>query len=62
MATPEEVKSLFTHTVDVGIEHGTVLVIYHQESYEVTTFRTEGTYQDFRHPILLPLLEVLKKT
>ena len=49
-ATPEEVKSLFTHTVDVGIEHGTVLVIYHQESYEVTTFRTEGTYQDFRHP------------
>ena len=49
-ATPEEVKSLFTHTVDVGIEHGTVLVIYHQDSYEVTTFRTEGTYQDFRHP------------
>ena len=49
-ATPEEVKSLFTHTVDVGIEHGTVLVIYHQENYEVTTFRTEGTYQDFRHP------------
>lgn len=49
-ATPEEVKSLFSHTVDVGIEHGTVLVIYHQDSYEVTTFRTEGTYQDFRHP------------
>ena len=49
-ATPEEVKSLFAHTVDVGIEHGTVLVLHHHESYEVTTFRTEGTYQDFRHP------------
>lgn len=49
-ATPEEVKGLFAHTVDVGIEHGTVLVLYHHESYEVTTFRTEGTYQDFRHP------------
>lgn len=49
-ATPEEVKSLFSHTVDVGIEHGTVLVLHHHDSYEVTTFRTEGTYQDFRHP------------
>ena len=49
-ATPEEVKSLFSHTVDVGIEHGTVLVLHHYDSYEVTTFRTEGTYQDFRHP------------
>ena len=49
-ATPEEVKGLFAHTVDVGIEHGTVLVLHHHESYEVTTFRTEGTYQDFRHP------------
>ncbi len=49
-ATPEEVKSLFSHTVDVGIEHGTVLVLHHNDSYEVTTFRTEGTYQDFRHP------------
>ena len=49
-ATPEEVKSLFAHTIDVGIEHGTVLVLHHHESYEVTTFRTEGTYQDFRHP------------
>lgn len=49
-ATPEEVKSLFSYTVDVGIEHGTVLVLHHHDSYEVTTFRTEGTYQDFRHP------------
>ena len=49
-ATPEEVKSLFSHTVDVGIEHGTVLVLHHHDSYEVTTFRTEGTYHDFRHP------------
>ena len=38
-ATPEEVKSLFSHTVDVGIEHGTVLVLHHHDSYEVTTFR-----------------------
>ena len=49
-ATPQEVKEIFTHTVDVGIEHGTVMVIYHKEGYEVTTFRTEEGYEDFRHP------------
>lgn len=49
-ATPEEVKRLFKKTVDVGIEHGTVMVLYHGEGYEVTTFRTEEGYEDFRHP------------
>ena len=49
-ATPHEVKEIFPHTVDVGIEHGTVMVIYHKEGYEVTTFRTEEGYEDFRHP------------
>ena len=27
-ATPEEVKQLFSKTIDIGIEHGTVLVLY----------------------------------
>ena len=49
-ATPKEVKEIFPHTVDVGIEHGTVMVIHHKEGYEVTTFRTEEGYEDFRHP------------
>lgn len=49
-AIPEEIKQIFTHTVDVGIEHGTVLVVYHGTSYEITTFRAETSYQDFRRP------------
>lgn len=49
-ALPEEIKSLFRKTVDVGIEHGTVLVIYEGVSYEVTTFRTESGYVDHRRP------------
>lgn len=48
-ATPIEVKQLFKHTVDVGIEHGTVLVVL-DETIEVTTFRSEATYSDFRRP------------
>jgi tRNA nucleotidyltransferase (CCA-adding enzyme) len=49
-ATPVEVKKVFPNTVDIGIEHGTVLVIFQKESYEVTTFRTEAEYLDNRRP------------
>ncbi|MGT2754075.1 CCA tRNA nucleotidyltransferase [Streptococcus ovis] len=49
-AYPEETKSVFQRTVDVGIEHGTVLVLHHQHEYEITTFRTEDVYVDYRRP------------
>ncbi|MEQ2528111.1 CCA tRNA nucleotidyltransferase [Robertmurraya yapensis] len=49
-ATPEEIKGIFSKTVDVGIAHGTVVVLYQGESYEVTTFRSESEYDDFRRP------------
>ncbi|MDQ0218965.1 CCA tRNA nucleotidyltransferase [Peribacillus cavernae] len=49
-ATPLEIKSIFRKTVDVGIEHGTVLVLVNGEGYEITTFRTESGYSDFRRP------------
>ncbi|TYS58224.1 CCA tRNA nucleotidyltransferase [Sutcliffiella horikoshii] len=50
-ATPEEIQSIFPKTVDVGAEHGTIIVLTpDEESYEVTTFRTDGNYTDNRHP------------
>ncbi|WP_071395569.1 CCA tRNA nucleotidyltransferase [Bacillus tuaregi] len=49
-ATPEEVKHIFPKTIDVGIEHGTVIVLWDKETYELTTFRTDGEYHDFRRP------------
>lgn len=49
-AYPEEVKQLFDKSIDTGIKHGTVTVLYNNESYEITTFRTESGYQDFRRP------------
>ncbi|MBS9338230.1 CCA tRNA nucleotidyltransferase [Fructobacillus sp. M2-14] len=49
-AYPEEVKDIFEKTVDTGIQHGTVMVLDHGEGYEITTFRTESTYTDFRRP------------
>lgn len=49
-AKPEEIKRLFSRTVDTGIEHGTVTVLLGKESFEVTTYRIDGAYEDSRHP------------
>lgn len=59
-ANPLQVKSLFNHTVDTGIKHGTVTVLIGGEGFEVTTYRIDGEYQDSRHPcevIFTPSLE-----
>ena len=49
-AMPQEVKALFGHTIDTGIQHGTVTVMIDHEGYEVTTYRIDGEYEDARHP------------
>lgn len=49
-ASPEEVKNIFSHTIDTGIEHGTVTVMLDRVGYEVTTYRIDGKYEDGRHP------------
>ena len=49
-AQPEQVMSIFRKVIPTGIKHGTVTVLFRGESYEVTTFRTEGAYSDSRHP------------
>src|SRR4051812_38283336 len=60
-ATPEEVKQIFSKTVDVGIEHGTLLVLYQNQSYEITTFRTEAEYEDYRRPKAVSFIRSLKE-
>jgi tRNA nucleotidyltransferase (CCA-adding enzyme) len=49
-ATPDEVISIFQKTYETGLKHGTVSIPVNDELFEVTTFRTEGTYSDGRHP------------
>lgn len=60
-AFPEEVKQVFMRTFDTGIEHGTVSVLEAGEIYEITTFRTEGTYADFRRPDEVVFIRSLEK-
>ena len=51
-ALPEETAGLFPgHTlVRSGEKHGTIGVVFDKAVIEITTFRTEGGYQDSRHP------------
>ena len=49
-ALPGQVKEVFEHTVDTGIQHGTVTVVLDKENFEVTTYRIDGEYEDNRHP------------
>ncbi|KEO84284.1 CCA tRNA nucleotidyltransferase [Tumebacillus flagellatus] len=49
-ALPDDVIALFPHTVPTGIKHGTVTVLQGDGQYEVTTFRTDGEYEDGRRP------------
>ncbi|NLK38586.1 MAG: CCA tRNA nucleotidyltransferase [Epulopiscium sp.] len=60
-AEPEEVKGIFSHTFDTGIQHGTVTVVLHKTNYEVTTYRVDGDYEDCRHPKEVSFTKSLKE-
>ena len=51
-ATPEQTEAVFAgkRLVLAGKKHGTIGVVTDTGVVEITTFRTEGSYQDNRHP------------
>ncbi|MFC1552985.1 CCA tRNA nucleotidyltransferase, partial [Candidatus Latescibacterota bacterium] len=49
-ATPDDVAGLFDRTYPVGKKFGVSIVMYGEDSFEVSQFRTEGDYIDGRRP------------
>lgn len=49
-ALPSQVMDIFQHCIPTGLQHGTITVLEEGNAYEVTTYRTDGGYQDGRHP------------
>ena len=43
-ARPDEVEALFDKTIDVGKEHGTIIVLIQNIPFEVTTYRVDGKH------------------
>ncbi len=62
-ATPEEMQSVFKDykIIPTGIRHGTVTIVIDHNPLEITTFRTETTYEDHRHPDEVIFTRTLKE-
>lgn len=61
-ALPQECLSIFEpDAFPTGLKHGTVTVRKNQTSVEITTFRTDGTYLDNRHPASVTFTKSLEE-
>ncbi len=61
-AFPEETCRIFQNdqVILTGLHHGTVTVLKEKHPFEITTFRTDGEYTDFRHPDRVTFTSSLK--
>jgi len=60
-ALPVDIKRIFEKTYDTGIKHGTVSVAIGNKCIEVTTYRIDGEYSDFRRPDSVQFTSSLKE-
>lgn len=60
-AFPEETMGLFERTIPTGVKHGTVTVIWEGEPIELTTYRVDGSYTDFRRPDAVTFTRTLEE-
>ncbi len=49
-ALPEQIEKLFRRTIPVGRKFGVLVVVEHEQQFQVATFRAEAEYRDGRHP------------
>jgi len=58
-ALPAEVMSIFEHTIPTGLQHGTITVVIDNNLFEVTTFREESEYEQYRRPTEVAFIQNL---
>ena len=49
-ANPEIIEKTFPQTLSIGKNFGTITVCKGNKNYEITSFRSDGSYKDGRHP------------
>jgi tRNA nucleotidyltransferase/poly(A) polymerase len=59
-ASINEMRSIFSHTIDTGAEFGTLTIPIKGKMFEVTTYRADGRYSDGRHPDLISQVQDIK--
>ena len=62
-ALPESIMEVFKDykIIETGLKHGTITLIYEDESFEITTYRVDGEYEDGRHPKEVKFTDSLKE-
>jgi len=62
-ALPEQIRQVFSdhRLVLAGLRHGTVAVVTEEGLIEITTFRTEGGYEDTRHPDWVRFVDTIEQ-
>lgn len=62
-ALPEQVAACFAgeRMIETGLRHGTVTLLLRGEAYEITTYRVDGDYADFRRPLHVSFTRSLKE-
>lgn len=49
-ALPHDIKSLFKKYIDIGEYYGCIKIFFENQWFEITTFRIEDEYKNFRSP------------
>lgn len=62
-ALPQETERVFEdcQVIETGIKHGTVTVVLPEGNVEITTYRSDGSYSDNRHPDKVSFLASLEE-
>lgn len=60
-ATPKEIINIFSEIVTTNSEYGSVIISYEKVRFEITTFRTEGKYKDYRKPSSIKYIDNLEE-
>jgi tRNA nucleotidyltransferase (CCA-adding enzyme) len=64
-ALPEKIIEIFKKTefktIDISKKHGTIILIKNNKSYEITTFRIDGDYDDLRRPRSVKFVRSIEK-
>ncbi len=60
-AKPRDIMQIFTDVVTTNVEYGAVVVMFEKVKFEITTFRKDNKYSNFRKPIDVEYVTTLEE-
>ena len=60
-ATPMELHQIFSEVVTTNSEYGSVTIVFEKTKFEITTFRKEFKYKDYRRPEKIEYVDTLEE-